>query len=112
NEVRWTDDEERLLEELAYQAPQTIQVHLNKRLGTHRTLTSIEAKRQRLGLLKNLDGTNLRQLAEAFGVAQKTVDRWLAGGWIRGILRFPELQAVNRHVWFFPNDEIRRFIIQ
>jgi len=112
NEVRWTDAEERLLEELAHQSPQTIQIHLREKFGVSRTLTSIEAKRQRLGLLSNLDGMNLRQLAEALGVAKKTVDRWLSGGWIRGILRFPELQAVNRHVWFFPNAEIRRFIIE
>ena len=111
SEVRWSDAEERLLEQLAFQAPETIQIHLQRRFGVHRTLTAIETKRQRLRLLGNLDGMNLRQLADALGVAKRTVDHWLAAGLIRGILRFPELQPVNRHVWFFPNGEIRRFIL-
>jgi transcriptional regulator with XRE-family HTH domain len=108
----WTEAEESLLAEYSYQSPQTIQIHLRQRLGIHRTLSSIECKRGRLKLMKNMDGLNLKQLSEALGVAKRTVNRWLAGGWIRGILRFPELQAVNGHVWFFPNDEIRRFVAE
>jgi transcriptional regulator with XRE-family HTH domain len=112
NDTRWSTEEEELLQDIAFQSPEAIQAKLRHRFGTHRTLTAIEAKRQRMKLLQNLDGMNLRQLAEALGVAQKTVHRWLDSRRIRGILRFPELQAVCRHVWFFPTPEIRRFIFE
>jgi hypothetical protein len=107
----WSDAEEALLVEVGYQSVQAIQVHLAKRLGVHRTLSAIQMKLQRGRVRQSLGGMNLAQLADALGVAKKTVDRWLAAGHIRAILRFPELQAVNRHVWFFPNQEIRRFIL-
>jgi transposase len=108
--ARWSPDEEALLEKIAYQSPRTVQRQLERRLGIHRTLTAIEAKRQRMRLPKNLDGMNLNELAEALGVGNKTIWKWLETGKIRGLLRFPELQSVNRHVWFFPNREIRHFI--
>ncbi len=94
------------------QSPVSIQTKLNRQFGTHRTLTAIEAKRQRMNLLNNLDGMNLRQLAEALGVAKITVHRWLDCGRIRGLVRFPHLQEVGRHMWFFPTPEIRRFILE
>jgi len=112
NDTRWSTGEEELLQGFAFQSPEAIQAKLRRQFGTHRTLTAIEAKRQRMNLLHNLDGMNLRQLAEALGVAQKTVHRWLDSARIRGILRLPHLQAVGRHVWFFPTPEIRRFILE
>lgn len=107
----WSDAEEALLEQVGYQSVQAIQGHLAKQLGVHRTLSAIQMKLQRGRVRQSLGGMNLAQLADALGVAKKTVDRWLAAGQIRAILRFPELQPVNRHVWFFPNQEIRRFIL-
>ncbi|MGB7721074.1 MAG: MarR family winged helix-turn-helix transcriptional regulator [Bryobacteraceae bacterium] len=112
NEAEWSTGEEELLETFAFQSPVSIQTKLNRQFGTHRTLTAIEAKRQRMNLLNNLDGMNLRQLAEALGVAKITVHRWLDCGRIRGLVRFPHLQEVGRHMWFFPTPEIRRFILE
>ncbi len=101
-----------MLEEVGFQSPETIQKKLETQFGIHRTLTAIEAKRQRMQITANMDGLNLSQLADALGVTKRTVARWLERRRIRAVLRFPHLQSVNRHVWFFHNAEIRRFILQ
>ena len=111
SDVPWTDEEEQVLAEFAHQSIPSIQLHLKQRLGKHRTFSSISVKRTRMGLLKNLHGMDLRHLSEALGFGQVMVRRWLDAGKIRAILRFPELQSVGRHIWFFPNEEIRRFIL-
>lgn len=112
SDIPWTEAEEKLLEKYAYQSLPSIQIHLRRDLGKHRTQSSIATKRGRMALLGNLHGMDLTALADALGVGGATVRRWLEGGAIRAILRFPELQAVGRHVWFFPNEEIRRFILE
>ena len=107
----WSDAEEKVVEEMAWQSPETIQAHLKRRFGTRRSLSAIICKRTRLKALRSIDGMDMARLAEALGVAKSTLRSWLDKGKIRAILRFPELQAVNRHVWFFPNAEIRAFIL-
>lgn len=112
SDVPWTDAEEQLLEEYAHQSIPSIQIHLKQKLGKRRTQSSIAVKRSRMALLGNLHGMDLSHLATALGMGEVTVRRWLETGEIRAILRFPELQSVGRHVWFFPNEEIRRFILE
>jgi len=112
SDLPWTHEEEEFLRENAWQSPMAVQFHMKKRFGKTRTQSSIMAKRGRLKCMKNLEGLNHRQMEECFGVGQSMVDKWLNSGKIRGILRFPEHQAVGRSVWYFPNWEIRRFILE
>jgi TfoX/Sxy family transcriptional regulator of competence genes len=112
SEVPWSEPEEELVSELAWQSPAVVQDQIKKRFGKHRTQSSIIAKRNRLKCMKNLDGLTHSGLEEALGVGQRMVDRWLESGKIRGILRFPENQAIGRSVWFFPHWEVRRFIME
>jgi hypothetical protein len=96
---------------VGFQSLTTIQAHLKNRLGSNRTLTAIAAKMTRNAVRQNLGGMNLAQLADALGVAKGTLRQWLNRGLIRAILCSPELQLINRHTWFFPDAEIRRFIL-
>lgn len=78
---------------------------LMKRLD--RTEAAIVQKAQQLGLSKIQDGYTLNSLVAALGVHHRTIERWIAKGWLRGKRR----QTVReRDVWYFSDNAIRDFI--
>lgn len=111
-ELKWSDAELRILELNTRKQPEAIQRHLKKQ-GYQRSITGIILKRKRMRFLKNLGGYTSRQLAEAFGIDDHCITRWINKGYLkaerRGTLR-TEIQGGD--MWYIKEKDIKKFIIE
>jgi hypothetical protein len=78
---------------------------LARRLG--RSVTGVALKAKRLGIRKSAEGYTARSLAQAFGVDDHKVVRWVELGLIRASVRNSERP---RDMYFIPDREVERFI--
>lgn len=107
----WTDDEDALLQKFGFQSVDSLRLRLKTDLGAHRSDVAIACRLGYLRVRGDGEGMGVNALASALGVAVRTILRWLERGEIRAIVRYPELQAIGHHRWWFPRAEIRRFVI-
>lgn len=111
-EPKWSDAELKILESNARKQPEVIQRHLKKH-GFKRSITGIILKRKRMRYLKNLEGYTSRQIAEAFGIDDHCITRWIKKGYLkaerRGTLR-TEIQGGD--MWYIKEKNIKKFIIE
>ena len=78
---------------------------LARKLG--RTVTAVALKAKRLGIKKSDEGYTVRSLAQAFGVDDHKVMRWVK----LGILKASRRNSGRPHdMYFIPDREVRRFI--
>lgn len=100
----WTEREIHYLESNIHQlSMEQLMKHLK------RTECSIVRKAYELGLSKSHEGYTLSALVAAFGVHHKTIERWVAKGWLRGKRR----QTRRTHlpdIWYFSDANVRDFV--
>ena len=78
---------------------------LARKLG--RTATAVALKAKRLGIKKSDEGYTARSLAQAFGVDDHKVVRWVELGLIRAARRN---SGKPRDMYFIPDREVKRFV--
>jgi len=106
--VRWTEEEDRLLEKLARYCPDTIARKL-KKLGFTRTPTGIQCRLTRMRHIQNLNGMSALSVSEILGVDHHTVTRAIQQGKIRATRR--GTNATRDEYWILPQN-LRKYIIE
>ena len=107
----WSPGEIKVLENNAHHSMDTIQRKLKEK-GFNRTVTSIQLKRKKLKLAKNLNGHTAQSVADCFGIDIHSVIRWIQQGLLKAKRR--ELNRTEKqggNPWYIKDKWIKNFII-
>lgn len=101
-EKPWSEKEISYLEANLHRLSLTV---LARKLG--RSVTGVALKAKRLGIRKSGEGYTARSLAQAFGVDDHKIVRWVELGLIRASTRDSERP---RDMYLIPDQEVKRFV--
>jgi len=101
-EKPWSEKEKTYLEA---NLPRLSLAVLGRKLG--RSVTAVVLKAKRLGIKKSDEGYTARSLAQAFGVDDHKVVRWVELGLLKASRRNSERP---RDMYFISDQEVKRFV--
>lgn len=101
-EKPWSEKEVAYLESNLHRLSLAV---IARKLG--RSVTGVALKAKRLGIRKSDEGYTARALAQAFGIDDHKVSRWVELGLIRATVRNSER---SRDMYFISDQEVKRFV--
>ena len=108
----WTSNEERILHSNAHHSDRYVAVALRD-AGFHRTPTAVHLKMKRERIKQNLDGYSGRQLAEAFGIDNHKITRWITSGALKAERREQDrTPQQGGNAWWIRRDDVRDFVFR
>ena len=108
----WTPNEEAILRSNGHHSAAYI-VKVLRSADFHRTATAVHLKIKRERLKQTLDGYSGRQLAEAFGIDDHKVTRWITSGALKAERREQDrTPQQGGNAWWIRRDDVRNFIFQ
>jgi hypothetical protein len=111
-EPDWSDRELKILERSAHLGPQVIQRHL-KAKGFYRSESGIVMQRKRRRFLQNLHGYSANQVAQCFGIDNKSITRWIHLGYLKATKRGTgRTSRQGGDIYYIKNKSIRDFILE
>jgi hypothetical protein len=108
----WDPCEEALLLGWAHHSDATI-VRKLREAGHSRTATAVHLKIKRQRIRATLDGYSGRSLAEAFGVDDHKIQRWIAAGQLKGERREQaRTPQQGGNAWWIRHADVKAFVLR
>jgi hypothetical protein len=107
-ELRWTADEDALLQRIAWQSPGRITATFREH-GFRRTMTAIAVRLKRFHVREKIDSMTAQGLAQMLGIDVHGVMRWIDLGWLRA--ERSGTRGDNHDRWHITTDAAREFLL-